>query len=75
MVGQGASHPRWSPDGKQLYLLRNEKSELDLTRDNVWLVSLPGGQERPVTDLRGRRGWIGRFTLAVDDRFVYFTWE
>jgi TolB protein len=62
--------PRWSPDGTRIYFLRGGEQGGD-----VWALSVEGREEWPVTDLGGRRGGLGRFTLATDGRFVYFTWE
>ena len=62
--------PRWAPDGRHIYFVgRRDRS------DNVWAVSTKDGSERPVTDLRGKRGSIGRRALATDGEYLYFTWE
>ena len=38
-------------------------------------VAIAGRKEWPVTALTGRRGTLGRSTLAVDTRYLYFAWE
>jgi TolB protein len=57
---------RWSPDGKTIFTGR---------APDLFAVELESGRERPVADLRGRRGNLGQFALATDGRALYFTWE
>ena len=33
-----------------------------------------GTGERPVTELRGRRGYLESLSLATDGKYLYFTW-
>ena len=40
----------------------------------IWEMAANGGKERPVTDLRGRRGYLESLSLATDGRYLYFTW-
>ena len=56
---------RWSADGGSIYFLRGE---------NIWMVSADGGDERHMTDLVGKRGWMGWNSLTTDDRYLYFSW-
>jgi Tol biopolymer transport system component len=62
--------PRWSPDAKRVYFIGYGDRA-----NNIWVLSLESGQERPVTELTGRRGALGNEGLAVDGRFLYFTWK
>ena len=57
--------PRWSADGSSIYFLRDQ---------NIWRVSAHGGDERPMTDLVGKRGLMWPVSLTTDDRYLYFTW-
>ena len=57
--------PRWSADSSSIYFLRDQ---------NIWMVSADGGDERPMTDLAGKRGLMGPISLTTDDRYLYFTW-
>jgi Tol biopolymer transport system component len=61
---------RWSPDGPFLYFLGG-----DATRptNSIWALDTSTGVEREIATLTGRPGVIGSFSLAVDDRYVYFT--
>jgi Tol biopolymer transport system component len=59
--------PRWSPDGKQIYFIGVEL-------DNILALDLGTRQERPVTALTGRPGWLGDASLATDGRSLYFAW-
>lgn len=64
------TQPRWSVDGKHIYYIGGGDR-----KDQVWVLSLRDGQERPATALTGRRGVLGAEGLATDGRFIYFTWE
>lgn len=45
------THPRWSPDGKQIaFLSKRENAE----RSNLYLMPVDGGEARKLTDLRGQ---------------------
>jgi Tol biopolymer transport system component len=63
-------HPRWSVDGKHVYFLG-----IGERLNAIWSLSLESREERPVTALIGRRGALGPMGLALNDRFIYFTWE
>lgn len=63
-------HPRWSADGKRVYFLG-----IGDRLNTIWSLSLDSREERPVTALIGRRGALGPMGLALNDRFVYFTWQ
>lgn len=62
--------PRWSPDGKGIFYIACCDGGSDL-----WFVSLAAGREYPLTELRGRPGVVGVWSLASDGEYVYFTWE
>ncbi len=66
----GGWTPRWSPDGKRIYMIGTGSR-----RNAIWALSLESREEWPVTALTGRRGALGYNGLAVDGRFLYFTWE
>ena len=61
---------RWSLDGKQIYFvgLREQANK-------IWQLSLSNRDERPVTDLAGKRGKLRVPGLATDGRYICFGWE
>jgi len=61
---------RWSLDGKQIYFVGLREQA-----NNIWQLSLSNRDERPVTDLAGKRGRLGGPGLATDGQHIYFTWE
>jgi Tol biopolymer transport system component len=61
--------PRPSRDGRHVYFL----SARDRIR-NIWVLSLDDGEERAVTDLRGRSGRLPIDALAVGEQYLYFGW-
>ena len=62
--------PRWSPDGKWIYYV----SAGDRSGD-IWAVAVEGSKERPMTDLRGKRGSAVTRALATDGSYLYFAWQ
>lgn len=62
--------PRWSPDGETVYFLGQGEHA-----DTIWALSPDSGDVRPVTGFAGRPGHLARLGLAVDDRYLYFTWR
>ena len=62
-------HPRFSRDGRLVYFL----SVRDGNR-NIWVLSLDDGEQRAVTDFKGRRGQLAVNTLSVGERYLYFAW-
>jgi dipeptidyl aminopeptidase/acylaminoacyl peptidase len=48
---KGASHPRWSPDGKWIAFLSGREDENEM--DQLWLMSMGGGEAEKLTDLKG----------------------
>jgi Tol biopolymer transport system component len=76
--GQSTS-PRWSPDGAWIYFTTFRDSggittQLERPGLNIWRVSPDGKSESPVTQLNGRRGYLG-WAIATDGRWIYFTWR
>jgi Tol biopolymer transport system component len=74
-----ATAPSWSPDGKWIYFTTFRESggttyQLERPGLNVWRVAPDATSERPVTNLAGRRGYLGA-NIATDGRWVYFTWR
>ena len=37
--------------------------------------SLESGTERTIASLEGKPGSLGRFALATDENYLYFTWD
>lgn len=70
LTGREASVPRWSPDGEHVYYVG-----MGTSADTVWAVHMESREERPVTAFAGRPGHMGTMGLAVDEEFLYFTWE
>ena len=70
MLGGGPVYThRWSPDGKYIYL-----TGLSERADAIWEMAADGTHERPVTDLRGKRGYLEPLSMATDGHYLYFTW-
>jgi Tol biopolymer transport system component len=71
MLAQGSSFTiRYAArTGEILYVGSGNRS------GNIWAISPGDRRERPITNLRGRRGVLGGQPVAADDRFVYFTWR
>lgn len=63
----------WSRDGSRVYYVGLGESTGE--PEDLWAVSVGDRTERPMTELRGRRGRLGRTGLSADDRFLYFTWR
>ncbi|HET6495881.1 MAG TPA: hypothetical protein VFH61_11015, partial [Thermoleophilia bacterium] len=56
--------------GRLIYFLgRGERA------GNIWAVDMQDGTEWPLTDFEDRRGTIGLYGLASDDKYLYFTWD
>ena len=43
--------------------------------DDVWALSVDSREERPATALAGRPGRLGLAGLAIDQGYLYFTWQ
>lgn len=50
---EGASCPRWSPDGKSLAFLSSRKSGDKVKGRQVWILNRIGGEARPLTKVKG----------------------
>ena len=68
--GPGRGYVQWSRNGKTIYFDGVGERE-----GNIWAVDTKERIERPVTDLRGKRGSLGSFGQATDGTYLYFTWE
>ncbi len=70
----GASEPRWSPDGRWLAFLSARGPSADAARDarypQVWLLPLDPGESFPLT--RAPEG-VRHFRWAPDGKSVYFS--
>ena len=62
----GVGAPHWSADGARIFFPRE---------GNFWSVVLETGDERPVTDLIGRRGTLNTQPASVHEERIYFTWR
>ena len=66
--------PAWYPapsrDGERVYFTGYAERT-----GNIWEVPIAGGEERPVTNFRGKRGSLGSESLATDGEYIYFSWE
>ena len=60
---------RWSEDGKHIYFLGLHRGNNDL-----WALTLEGGNERRVTRFSQKTGSLGD-DLAVSEEYLYFTWR
>ena len=61
---------RWAKDGKHIYFLGHYRGNNDL-----WALRLEDGSERRVTRFSGKAGRLGDYALAVDEKYLYFTWR
>jgi dipeptidyl aminopeptidase/acylaminoacyl peptidase len=69
-VGPHDSGPRWSPDGKLVAFLRATEKEGKPQPGQIFLLSMNGGEARPLTDIpKGSGGPI----WSPDGRFIAFT--
>jgi Tol biopolymer transport system component len=66
---QQAAASRFSRDGRSIYY-----SVLAGVESQLWKLSLSDGKISRLTQLEGRRGRLG-YNFAVDDRYIYFTWN
>jgi Tol biopolymer transport system component len=57
------SHPRWSPDGKQIAFL-SDRGDKDKS-SQVYLIPFTGGEARPLSEIEGK---IGSFSWSPDGK-------
>ena len=74
-----ATAPSFSPDGKWIYFTTFRESggatyQLERPGLDIWRVSSDGAREEAVTQLTGKRGYLGA-NIANDGKYVYFTWR
>jgi TolB protein len=61
---------RLSSDGREVFFIGWAERA-----GEIWSVSVQDGFERQVTSFAGRQGTLGANALAVDSRYLYFSWE
>ena len=62
--------PVWTRDGSKVFFLGTDERA-----GNLWSISMIDGDERPATNLAGRRGTLGGAVPATDGHSLYFTWR
>ena len=68
-AGPRDASPRWSPDGKTLAFVRSPDKDNRPQPPQIYLLSLAGGEARPLTD--AARG-VGGFEWAPNGRSIAF---
>src|SRR6185436_16573807 len=68
-AGPRDSGPRWSPDGKTLAFNRSAEKEGRTQPPQIYLLSIDGGEARPLTDVP--RG-AGGFEWSPDGKTIAF---
>jgi len=63
---KSSTNPKWSPDGNWIAFTSNRKDN----KNNVYLLSLNGGEAEPLTDGKGS---VTNFAWAPDGRSIAFT--
>ena len=63
---KSSSNPKWSPDGKWIAFLSNRKDN----RNNIYRLSLDGGEAEPLTDLKSG---VQNFNWSPDGRSIAYT--
>ena len=69
-AGPRDSSPRWSPDGKTLGFIRSAEKDGRPQPPQIYLLSLDGGEARPLTDVP--RG-AGGFEWSPDGKTIAFS--
>jgi dipeptidyl aminopeptidase/acylaminoacyl peptidase len=63
---KSSTNPKWSPDGNWIAFTSNRKDN----RNNLYLLSLNGGEAEPLTDLKSS---VANFEWAPDGRSIAYT--
>jgi dipeptidyl aminopeptidase/acylaminoacyl peptidase len=63
---KSSTNPRWSPDGNWIAFTSNRKDN----KNNLYLLSLNGGEAEPLTDVKTA---VGNFDWSPDGRSIAFT--
>jgi dipeptidyl aminopeptidase/acylaminoacyl peptidase len=63
---KSSGNPKWSPDGKWIAFLSNRKD----SKNNIYRLSLDGGEAEPLTDLKSS---AGNFNWSPDGRYIAYT--
>lgn len=63
---KSSTNPRWSPDGNWIAFTSNRKDN----KNNLYLLSLNGGEAEPLTDVKTA---VGNFDWSSDSRSIAFT--
>ncbi len=70
MTNSSSGGPRWSHDGAHLYF----RGAFERA-GNLWALSIKDRTERPITNLVGKRGTVGRMQPETDGKYLYFPWR
>jgi dipeptidyl aminopeptidase/acylaminoacyl peptidase len=62
---KGASHPRWSPDGKWIAFLSGREEENEI--DQLWILPIGGGEAEKLTNLKGN---VDDFAWSRDSKRI-----
>ncbi|HSK31509.1 MAG TPA: DPP IV N-terminal domain-containing protein, partial [Candidatus Limnocylindria bacterium] len=63
---KSSTNPKWSPDGKWIAFVSNRKDN----RNNLYRLSLDGGEAEPLTDLKMA---VSNFEWSPDGRHIAYT--
>jgi dipeptidyl aminopeptidase/acylaminoacyl peptidase len=63
---KSSTNPKWSPDGNWIAFTSNRKDN----KNNLYLLSLNGGEAEPLTDVKTA---VGNFDWSPDGRSIAFT--
>ncbi|HEX5832863.1 MAG TPA: S9 family peptidase [Pyrinomonadaceae bacterium] len=63
---KSSTNPKWSSDGKWIAFLSNRKDN----RNNLYRLSLDGGEAEPLTDLKSA---VANFNWSPDGRWIAYT--
>ena len=63
---KSSTNPKWSPDGKWIAFTSNRKDN----RNNLYRLSLDGGEAEPLTDLKSS---VQNFAWSPDGRYIAYT--